>query len=147
MESLKQQAEYNGTYFAAGSCPASPEAASGFPTYVEGPCTLSYTKGTGNSEEKPGFLILVNGTLTLNGNSQYFGVVYAANKQESSGIVVELHGCNRLTGAIDIDGNGGISFGSCAENFVYDPTAILELKGYAGAAPTRNSFRILPAGQ
>jgi Tfp pilus assembly protein PilX len=147
LESLRQQAESTGTYYSAGKCPASPEAADGLPAYVEGPCELSYTKGTGNSEEKPGFLVLVNGTLTLNGNSQFFGVVYAVNKQESSGIVVELHGCNRLIGAIDIDGNGGINFGSCSENFVYDPTAIKNLKGSAGAAPTRNSFRVLPAGQ
>jgi Tfp pilus assembly protein PilX len=147
LEALKQQAESAGTYYTAGKCPESPEAAAGLPAYVEGPCELSYTKGTGNTEESPGFLVLVNGTLTLSGNSQYFGVVYAVNKQESSGIVVELHGCNRLVGAIDVDGNGGINFGSCAENFVYDPTAISKLKGSAGAAPTRNSFRVLPAGQ
>lgn len=147
LEALKQQAESAGTYYSPGKCPASPEAAAGLPAYVEGPCNLSYTKGTGNSEASPGFLVLVNGTLTLGGNSEYFGVVYAVNKQESSSIVVELHGCNRLTGAIDIDGNGGISFGSCSENFVYDPTAFSKLKGSAGAAPTRNSFRILPSGQ
>ncbi len=147
LEALKQQAESAGTYYSPGKCPESPEAAGGLPAYVEGPCELSYTKGTGNSEESPGFLVLVNGTLTLNGNSQYFGGVYALDKQESSGIVVELHGCNRLIGAIDIDGNGGINFGSCSENFVYDPTALKNLKGSAGAAPTRNSFRILPAGQ
>jgi Tfp pilus assembly protein PilX len=146
LEALKQQAEFNGTYYPPGSCPES-EPPAGLPAYVEGPCELNYTKGTGNTEEKPGFLVLVNGTLTLNGNSQYFGVVYAVNKQESSGIVVELHGCNRLIGAIDVDGNGGINFGSCSENFVYDPTAIKNLKGSAGAAPTRNSFRVLPAGQ
>lgn len=146
LEALKQQAEFNGTYYPAGSCPES-EPPAGLPAYVEGPCALSYTKGTGNSEENSGFLVLVNGTLTLGGNSQYFGVVYAVNKQESSGIVVELHGCNRLVGAIVIDGNGGINFGSCSENFVYDPTAISKLKGSAGAAPTRNSFRVLPAGQ
>jgi Tfp pilus assembly protein PilX len=147
LEALKQQAETAGTYYPAGKCPESPEAADGLPAYVEGPCELSYKKGTGNSEASPGFLVLVNGTLTLGGNSQFFGVVYAVNKQESSGVVVELHGCNRLIGAIDVDGNGGINFGSCKENLVYDPTAIKNLKGSAGAAPTRNSFRVLPAGQ
>jgi Tfp pilus assembly protein PilX len=146
LEALKQQAEFNGTYYPPGSCPES-EPPAGLPAYVEGPCELNYTKGTGNTVENPGFLVLVNGTLVLNGNSQYFGVVYALDKQESSGIVVELHGCNRLIGAIDIDGNGGINFGSCSENFIYDPTAIKNLKGSAGAAPTRNSFRVLPAGQ
>jgi Tfp pilus assembly protein PilX len=147
LEALKEQAEFDGTYYDAGNCPTSPEAAAGMPTYVEGPCALTYSKGTGGTEEKPGFLILVNGTLVLEGNSQFYGVIYAVNKQESSGVVVELHGCNRLIGEIVIDGNGGIDFGSCKENFVYDPTAIKELKGYSGATATRNSFRILPAGQ
>lgn len=147
LEAERQQAEFAGTYYAAGSCPGSPEALTGLPTYVEGPCELSYNGGTANSYEKPGFLILANGTLKLNANGQFFGVVYAVNKQESSGVVVEIHGCNKLTGAIVVDGNGGISFGSCKENFVYDPRAIKNLEGYGGATPTRNSFRVLPTSQ
>ena len=147
LEEEKQQAEFAGTYYAAGNCPGSLEAITGLPTYVEGPCELSYNGGEGNSYAKPGFLILANGTIKLNANGQFFGVIYAVNKQESSGVVVEIHGCNKLTGAIIIDGNGGISFGSCKENFVYDPRAFKEVKGYAGATPTRNGFRVLPTGQ
>jgi Tfp pilus assembly protein PilX len=147
LEEEKQQAEFAGTYYAAGNCPGSLEAITGLPTYVEGPCELSYNGGTGNSYEKPGFLILEKGTIKLNSNGQFFGVIYAVNKQESSGVVVEIHGCNKLTGAILVDGNGGISFGSCKENFVYDPRAFKEVKGYAGATPTRNGFRVLPTGQ
>jgi len=75
MEAVRQQAEFAGTSYSAGQCPASIEATSGFPTYVEGPCNLSYNAGMGNTLEKPGLLVLANGTLTLNGNSEFFGVV------------------------------------------------------------------------
>ena len=60
--------------------------------------------GTGNSKESPGFLIIVNGTFTLNGNAEFFGTVYALNAQNSHRAVVELHGTSKLTGAIMIDG-------------------------------------------
>ena len=32
-------------------------------------------------------------------------------------------------------------------NLIYDSKAIKELKTYAGATPTRNTFRVLPIGQ
>jgi Tfp pilus assembly protein PilX len=148
LEALREQAEAEGTYFStAHGCPSSLEQLTGMPTYVEGPCNLSFNGGTANSEASPGFLVLLNGTLRLNANGQFFGVIYAANKQESSGVVVEIHGCNKVTGGIDVDGPGGISFGSCKDNFVYDPTAIKNLKLYAGAAGTRNSFRVLSANE
>ena len=87
------------------------------------------------------------GTLHLNGKAEFFGTVYAVNAQNSSGVVVEVHGEATITGSIVVDGNGGISFGSSKVNFIYDPTAVNELKTYAGAAATRNSFRVLPANQ
>jgi hypothetical protein len=72
-------------------------------------------------------------------------VVYAANKQGSKESVVNVEGNAKIVGAIDVDGEGGIEIGSSGNktNFTYDPTAINEIKAYAGAAATRNSFRIL----
>jgi Tfp pilus assembly protein PilX len=153
LEKLKKVAISKSTYFAKGTCPNSLAAASGEPVYVEGPCTLSYNNGIGNSAASLGFLIIVNGTLELNGKAEFFGTVYAVNAQKSSGIVVELHGTSKLTGSIVIDGSGGIAFGSSGkggqenENFVYDDKAVEELKTFAGASATRNSFRVLPANQ
>ena len=150
-EALKTQAKQAGTYFAAGTCPNSLEALKGKPTYVEGsaasPCELSFNGGIGNSEKSPGFLVIQYGTLHLNGKAEFFGTVYAVNAQNSSGVVVEVHGEATVTGSIVVDGNGGISFGSSKVNFIYDPTAVNELKTYAGASATRNSFRVLPANQ
>jgi Tfp pilus assembly protein PilX len=144
LETLKSAAKAAGTYFPTGKCPESLAETKGNPAYVEGPCELSYNGGSGNSEKSPGFLVLVNGTFRLNGNAEFFGSIYAVNAQASAGVVVEAHGNSGITGGIDVDGNGGISFGSSKENFVYNDSAGEELKGFAGAAATRNSFRVLP---
>jgi type II secretory pathway pseudopilin PulG len=139
------------TYFKTGTCPGSLAELTGKPTYVEGPCDLSFTGGTGNSAAKPGFLILNNGTLKLNGNAEFFGTVYGVNAQASSGIIVEVHGNAQITGTAVVDGNGGLSFGSSGGqgngNIIYNPSAVADLKTLAGASATRNSFRVLPVNQ
>lgn len=154
LEAVKSAARAANTYFASGTCPSSLKEMSGEPVYVEGPCELSANSGVGNSAAMPGFLVIQNGTFTLDSNAEFFGTVYAVNEQESNGVVVELHGKSKLTGSIIVDGNGGIKFGSSGgkggeanENFVYDSSAVKNLKTFAGAAGTRNSFRVLPVNQ
>ncbi len=147
LEGIKALAKSKGTYFASGQCPTSLSEASGDPVYVEGPCDISVTGGTGNSQASPGFLVLINGTVKLNGNAVFYGTIYALDQQGSAGIVIELHGNSELVGSMVVDSNGGISFGSSKQNYIYNPGAARELKSFAGAAPTRNSFRVLPANQ
>jgi Tfp pilus assembly protein PilX len=147
---LRAAAQAEGHYYAAGVCPTSLEALVGLPAYVEGPCNLSFSGGVGNSSEKPGFLVLVNGTFSLNGSATFFGTIYAVNAQASSGVVVEVHGNGHVFGTVVVDGNGGMSFGSSgqgAANLTYSTKALEELKTFAGASPTRNSFRVLPSSQ
>jgi Tfp pilus assembly protein PilX len=146
LETIKKQAQANGTFYATGSCP------SGLPqgklVYVEGPCEISGGGSeTANSEAEPGFLVVANGTFSMNGTSTFYGTVYMVNKQESSGAVLSLHGNAHLIGAICIDGNGGVEFGSSKVNLEYSSKSIEELKVYAGATPTRNTFRELPISQ
>ena len=147
LEAFKEQAKWAKAYYAAGVCPGSMEELSGLPAYVTGPCDLSYTKGTGNSAASPGFLIIANGTLSLNGNSQFYGAIYAVNQQNTAAAAVTVHGTTQVVGSITVDGNGGISFGSSAENMEYSEGVNANILTYAGATPTRNSFRVLPITQ
>jgi Tfp pilus assembly protein PilX len=159
LESVKNlaKAAIPSRYFAAGTCPSTLAEISGAPVYVEGPCNLSFTgNGTGNTAEKPGFLVIANGTFQLNANTTFYGTVYAVNAQKSSGVVIELHGHSKLIGSIVVDGNGGISFGSSGnggkkeeetENFTYSNVSVNNLEGFVGASATRNSFRVLPINQ
>jgi Tfp pilus assembly protein PilX len=144
LEALKQQAKSIGEYYPTGTCPSG--IPPGLPAYVEGPCNVE-EKGNAevNSKAQPGFLVIVNGTFSIGGGAVFYGVVYAANKQGSKESVVNVEGNAKIIGAIDVDGEGGIEIGSSGNktNFSYDPSAINEVKAYAGAAATRNSFRIL----
>jgi hypothetical protein len=124
------------------------EQLAGLPAYVEGCGNLKITSnGTSNSSAAPGFLVLYDGTLSVSGTSTFYGVIYAHNAQNATGAVVSLGGNTTVVGAIDVDGKGGIEFGASGVNFIYNSKAISEVKSYAGATPTRNTFRVLPSGQ
>jgi Tfp pilus assembly protein PilX len=147
LAAFRQSAESLHTYYPAGSCPTG--LPSGKPVFVQGPCAVSGVKTeVANSKEKPGFLIIANGTLEMGGQSEFWGVVYCVNEQGSSGVVVKVGANANLRGEIIVDGKGGIEAGeNHNENVEYDPRAAIEEKIYAGATPTRNSFRVLPANQ
>jgi hypothetical protein len=149
LAALRSTAISNGTFHSAakGNCPTSLSETSGLPAYVEGCGELKMTGGEGNSPASPGFLVLADGTLELKGNAEFFGVIYAHNPTNLSGAVVSLGGTATVVGAIDVDGNGGIEFGSSKANLIYNPKAIENLKAYTGATPTRNTFRVLPSNQ
>jgi len=147
LENLKAQAKVNGTYFKTGTCPTSMVTMTGAPTYVEGPCSLSFTGGNANSKAAPGFMVLYNGTIKISGNATFWGVIYAVNAQKSSSEVVTVLGGGVIIGAVDVDGHGTVALGNSAPNLIYDPRALNLLKTYAGAAPTPNTFRVLPRGQ
>jgi type II secretory pathway pseudopilin PulG len=146
---IKSEAEAIGTFHSAalGNCPTTLEEMAGLPAYVEGCGNLHITGGVANSEASPGFLVLADGTLELKGGAEFHGVIYARNPTNSSGPIVSLGGTTTVWGAIDVDGNGGIEFGSSKANLIYNPKAIFNLKAYAGATPTRNTFRVLPINQ
>lgn len=146
LEALRKQAEAGGHYYAKGSCPSG--MPSGSPVYVAGPCAISGgSNEVANSKESPGFLIIANGTFSMDGSAKFYGTIYCVNQQGSSGAVVSVGGDAEIIGSIAIDGSAGASLGASGTNIVYDGTAIANLKTYAGAAATRNSFRVLPSNQ
>lgn len=147
LAAFRQSAEALNTYYPAGTCPAG--LPSGKPVFVQGPCKVTGAKQeVANSKEHPGFLIIVNGTLEMDGQSEFWGTVYAVNEQGSSGVVVKIGGNANLHGEIIVDGKGGIEVGeNHTKNLEYDPRSAAEEKIYAGATPTRNSFRVLTASE
>jgi hypothetical protein len=146
---LRSEALVNGTLRTPTikGCPTSLSQITGLPAYVEGCGALHMTGGTANSAEHPGFLVLADGTLEIKGNGEFFGVIYGHNPTNSTGAIVSLGGNATVHGAIDVDGPGGIEFGSNGVNLVYAPQALKEVKTFAGATSTRNTFRVLPITQ
>lgn len=146
LEAVKKQAESAGTYYASGQCPSG--LPSGTLVYIEGPCEVEGgANETANTEASPGFLVIANGTFSMGGTSTFYGVIYMVNKQGSNGAVLSLQGNAHIIGAVNVDGNGGVEFGSSHVNLEFNGKAIKELKVYAGATPTRNTFRELPISQ
>jgi Tfp pilus assembly protein PilX len=143
VDDFRRRAKSLGTYYASG-CPAS---LTGAVVFIEnGDC--SYTTGTFNSATAPGLVVVNSGTLTIKGNVTFFGVLYAANAQNTTSNVITLGGTATIQGAIGIEGQGGILAGSSKLNIVYDPDATANLFGFgSNAEVAQNSFRELPAGQ
>lgn len=153
------QAKANGTYWGAGQCPTAMAQLTGAPTYIVGPCNMSFTgNDTANSQAKQGFLVIQSGTIYFGGTVQFYGVVYDVNQQgcpngngsscPNGSDVVTLHGNAHLYGGIVVDTTGTINGGSSHKgNFTYDPTAINNSLTWGGAAGTPNSFRQLPVTQ
>lgn len=149
LATVKSLAEANGTLrsTALGNCPKSMEELTGDPAYIECGNLQISGNGNANSSTSPGFLAMAEGTLTLKGSGTFYGAIYSRNPANSPEAMVILGGGVTIYGAIEVDGKGGIELGSNSVNLVYEPKAIVELKGSAGATPTRNTFRILPITQ
>ena len=56
-------------------------------------------------------LVIANGTLYLGGNVTFYGLVYAANLQRSTGEIVRTQGAATIVGSVAVDGGGGVSVG------------------------------------
>lgn len=137
LNSLRGRAKANGTYYA--SCPAN---LSGAIVFVEsGNCSAN--GGPGNSVASPGMLVINSGTLSLGGNYEYYGLVYAHNAQGSTGNVVSLGGTSLIHGAVAVDGLGGVSAGSSKLNLVYDSNVFGLVRGFGTGELTPGTWREL----
>ena len=164
VDSLKQMAIKNGTYYASG-CPADP---SGEVVWVEnGNCAYNGNMVV-NGTTKKGIFIVNNGTLDLSGSVSWWGVIYALNAQNCgptttgclsykgySDNVITITGTPTVHGAIFVDGEGRLgignsgSSGSCANclpNLMYDPSVVLNITAYGTAGIIQNTWRELVRG-
>lgn len=94
-----------------------------------------------NSPTTPGYVVIARGTPTLNGNAEFYGVIYHANEDDSSDMLINMKGNISIFGSIVIDGAGGLSAGSSKVNLVYNPNAFAGLKAFGTAGLVQNTFR------
>jgi hypothetical protein len=136
IDRLRTKAIALGTYYSSG-CPGD---MAGRIVFVEnGNC--SYNGGNGNSPSSPGVLVIMNGTLSLGGNVEYYGLVYMGNRQGSTGDVVTMTGNALIQGAVFIDGNGGMRAGADKENLIFDGAPFGILTSFGSAGILQNSWR------
>jgi Tfp pilus assembly protein PilX len=135
---LKARAIADGTYYL--TCPAT--LPTGTISYIEsGNCSYS-SNTTINSPAKPGLLLVNNGTITMGGTGDYWGVIYAVNAQRSTGAVLTLNGSGTLHGGVFVDGLGVVVAGGTSKNNIkYEDSALSAIKGYGSAGLIQNTWR------
>jgi hypothetical protein len=147
--SLRLQAQATSTYFSGPqTCPTSAQLPAmntispGKVVFIEGSptCPISLS---GNSVGSPIILVIAQGSFNLTGNATFYGLVYAANTNNSQSSLVNLSGCAHIQGLVAVDGDGGVSVGSCKNNLVFDKSVLPSLQTYGGVTLATNSFRAL----
>jgi hypothetical protein len=145
-ERLKERAIADGKFY-DGVCPTD-EQLSGKVVWVQGCAFGEYTKNnTWNASGNSGILIWADGTLELGGNSDFWGVVYHLNNQDSSDDeLLRLRGGLTIHGGAFVDGPGGIDVGSNSVNITYDEGAFVGVSSYGSASIVQNSWRDITGG-
>ena len=140
VNSLRNRAKAANQWY--NSCPST------IPTaplvFVEnGPCSIGGNTQV-NSLANPGMLVINNGTLSMGGTSTFYGLIYAVNSSNSSGMIVSLSGDAHVNGAIVVDGAGGISAGSSKVNVKYNANVFNLVTTTQTINVIANSWRELP---
>jgi hypothetical protein len=136
LNAMRGIARTNNTYYASG-CPSS---LSGSLVFIENG-TCSYNTGTFNSLASSGMVVIATGTLSLGGNAAFYGLVYAANLQGSTGFVVSESGCAKIVGSVAVEGQGGVLAGACGTNIAFNPNVTNLATGYSDPAPVKQTWR------
>lgn len=138
---LKARADADGTHYAG--CPTTSPPA-GSVVYVDsGDCDLSNNLNTPTS---PGMFIVARGTITIGSRTEYDGIVYAMNQQNSSGTVVRAGGNSIVRGGIFVDGPGNVAVGESKINLVFDPEAFSAVESYGTARLVQNRWQEIVPG-
>ncbi len=144
LQGLEDYARASGTYY--DSCPANPNGAVVF--VKSGDCQFNDSAPAApgqskccNSADKPGLLIIANGTLKLLGNITYHGLIYMPNQQDSAGPVVTTGGTALIDGGVTIDGPGGLAAGSSGLNIRFNPRAFEQVHTIGTAGVVQNTWR------
>lgn len=156
LEMVRAYAIQQGTY--RNTCPVTAADFAGQVVFVE-PVTPTApalncvygSNGTANSPASPGMFILNRGSITINNDFSYYGILYAANNltpPADANLLVAVTGGGYIQGGVFVDGRGGLSIGSTGLNLSFDENAFGNLKGVSGnASLVQNSFRELPTGK
>ena len=144
LQGLEDYAKASGTYYE--TCPTNPNGAvvyikSGNCQFNDSsPATPGQSKCC-NTADKPGLLIVANGTLRLLGNITYHGLIYMPNQQNSSEAVLTTGGTALIDGGVTIDGAGGLAAGSSGLNIDFNSRAFERVHTIGTAGVVQNTWR------
>jgi Tfp pilus assembly protein PilX len=145
LDRLRERAKSLGTYYE--TTPASCTQLAGPLVFVENGA-ISCTGNTKmNSSSVPGTLVVATGTAEFGGNTEYYGIIYMANLQNSSDWVLSTSGTGLIQGSVAVDGPGGVHINASKQNLVYDPNVFTKVVSFGNAGIIQNTWReIKPSG-
>jgi hypothetical protein len=125
-----------------------------------GACTFDpVAKAPVNSDAKPGVIINLTGTIALKGNTLYYGIVYAANRNplnttqtvDDGHAAVTFDGTAIVYGGVLIDGNAALVLGNSGGNnttgqsgqIIFDDNGYKSIQSIATAGVIQNTWREL----
>ena len=85
------------------------------------------------------------GSLVLDGNIVFQGLIYAPNRNESSDWAVTVNGFAQVIGAISIDGQGGMAIGNRGMNLTFNANVFNRLVSFPNAGIVQNTWRDIPS--
>jgi Tfp pilus assembly protein PilX len=141
-----------------GSCPSDANGGAAWKgrIYIVNPpgggCIMNPTNSGGSSDinslADPGWIIVQNGTFQIQGNTNYYGVVYCANQTTppSTGVVLTIASTAQVIGGVAVDGPGQVSLGQNLAVTFYD-NAFNSFSASGAAGLVQNSWRELAVGQ
>jgi hypothetical protein len=146
LQSLEDVAKASGTYYAG--CPANPngdvvviENAANCLWNNSAPAAPGQSKCC-NSATNPGLLVIKKGAVNFGGNIEFFGLVYNANLDNSTGTkLIETSGTSAIRGAALVDGRGGVWAGSSGNNIMFESTAFANINAVGTAGVVQNTWR------
>jgi Tfp pilus assembly protein PilX len=151
IESLRQSAQYGGTYYPAGQCP--PEYTSGVLFIENADCSYSGQGTTWGSDSFPDAIVVDNGTLTLTGLT-FYGVIYMVNAQgtvptsgectaDQQNSVITIGGSGAINGGLFIDKCGTATVGDKGFDLTYDAKVFNGFRTYSNPSVALSTFRVL----
>lgn len=139
LEEMRVLAQARGTYYATG-CPTT---LTGRLIFIENANCSYNSRGSYNTPEQPGMVVVGSGTLTLSGNRKFYGLLYGANLQRTTGAVVTVQGTAEIHGAVAVDAQGGVVLGSSGVTLFHDASVFNLPLGLGNASAVQGSWREL----
>jgi hypothetical protein len=75
----------------------------------------------------------------------YYGLIYAANLQNSTGLVVSIGGSAKVIGGVAVDGGGGVQVGGSGNNLIFDRNVFNNISANGLVSQVQNGFREIAA--
>jgi hypothetical protein len=140
IDSLRSRAKATGTWY--NNCP-NPVPSAQLVFVENGPCSIESGSNV-NSSANPGLLIVYKGTLSIQGGSRFYGLIYAVNADNQTGSVVTVSGESSVAGAIVVDGPGGVTVTGSGLVLTYDANVFNLVTTTRTINVIANSWRELP---